>query len=379
MTTWLYQGVTAFVIFVPLAAVLVGPFLAFVYRRYRYAAPGPALLAVAGGLYACALVAFTTFPLPDDPQRYCRLGRRIDYWQTRPLASLDDVIARYEATGLTSTLTSGVFLQVAFNVLFFVPLGVLVATALPPRRGGGGRGLATAAAAGLAVSLLIEATQGTGLWGLYPCPYRLADVDDLLTNTTGAIVGWLIGRLVARTVGRWLGPRLSLDVPRRSDLEPPTGRRRVGAAVSDLVLAVFIGAVLAVGISLVARGRGVTTESLQQPLQWVQIAVSTVVFLVVPLLRRDRATPGQAMVLLGVQRSDRPERARAWSVLVRFVVRWLPIILWPAAGVLTVAVVELVTVLVRRDDRSLTSVIAHTATRTHDAMAADSRLPSGKS
>ncbi len=48
---------------------------------------------------------------------------------------------------------------------------------------------------GFATSLLIETTQGTGVWGLYACPFRLFDVDDLLTNTVGALVGSLLSVL----------------------------------------------------------------------------------------------------------------------------------------------------------------------------------------
>ncbi len=33
-------------------------------------------------------------------------------------------------------------------------------------------------------------------WGIYECAYRLADVDDLITNTLGALIGALIAPLV---------------------------------------------------------------------------------------------------------------------------------------------------------------------------------------
>ena len=64
-----------------------------------------------------------------------------------------------------AAVTSTAFLQIAFNVLFFVPLGFLIAYALS-------RGIGTALLAGFGVSLLIESTQGTGLWGLYPSGCR---------------------------------------------------------------------------------------------------------------------------------------------------------------------------------------------------------------
>lgn len=47
--------------------------------------------------------------------------------------------------------------------------------------------------AGAAVSLLTETAQLTGIFGLYPCSYRLFDVDDLLLNTGGAGLGFALG------------------------------------------------------------------------------------------------------------------------------------------------------------------------------------------
>lgn len=44
----------------------------------------------------------------------------------------------------------------------------------------------------LALSLFYELTQLSGLYFIYPRPYRLADVDDLITNTLGGYLGYLI-------------------------------------------------------------------------------------------------------------------------------------------------------------------------------------------
>ena len=42
---------------------------------------------------------------------------------------------------------------------------------------------------GFGMSLFVETTQLTGTWGLYACSYRVFDVDDLMTNTLGAVLG----------------------------------------------------------------------------------------------------------------------------------------------------------------------------------------------
>src|SRR5699024_12722265 len=41
-----------------------------------------------------------------------------------------------------------------------------------------------------------EITQLTGVYGIYNCPYRIFDVDDLLLNSTGALVGFLLAPIL---------------------------------------------------------------------------------------------------------------------------------------------------------------------------------------
>lgn len=43
------------------------------------------------------------------------------------------------------------------------------------------------------LSLFFELTQLTGLYFVYPGSYRLFDVDDLIINTTGSMIGFMLG------------------------------------------------------------------------------------------------------------------------------------------------------------------------------------------
>ena len=67
-----------------------------------------------------------------------------------------------------------------------------------------GRGVVVSTATGLAVSAMIETTQITGVWGIYPCPYRVFDVDDLLANTSGALLGAVLVSLLLQLRSRLL-------------------------------------------------------------------------------------------------------------------------------------------------------------------------------
>lgn len=46
--------------------------------------------------------------------------------------------------------------------------------------------------AGALLSIGIETAQGTGLFGLYACAYRIVDVDDIAANALGALLGALL-------------------------------------------------------------------------------------------------------------------------------------------------------------------------------------------
>ena len=349
MRTWLLEGALSIGLFLLLTPILIAPFIAWVYRRYRYPAPMVILLSVCAGLYASALVAFTTFPLPDRPDDFCTERAAYDYWRLTPGESFAEVAAKFGEVGPAAGLASGVFLQVAFNVAFFVPLGFLLAY-------WGRRGIGWAVGAGLAVSLLIEVTQGSALWGIYPCPYRVAEIDDLITNTSGALLGWLLGVLATRLIPyRPTAPR--------EDLQVPSIKRRVVATGLDLTVAVVISFVVDVVLLVIDDSDG-------EPPGWmtaIPVAVGLVVFVIVPAVRDDSATPGQASVLLALSRAeDRP--ANIGSILVRFVLRWLPIIIWGLPALVVVALLEGVTVMLRADRRSLSGLVAGTTTTTRDRL-----------
>jgi hypothetical protein len=58
--------------------------------------------------------------------------------------------------------------------------------------------LALALCFGAGLTLAVELTQLTGIWGLYPCAYRHFNVDDLMLNALGVVVGFLLARGLSR-------------------------------------------------------------------------------------------------------------------------------------------------------------------------------------
>lgn len=74
---------------------------------------------------------------------------------------------------------------VLFNIFLFVPLGIYLRYYFKCSF------LKTITIC-FGISLFFELTQLSGLYGIYPRPYRLFDVDDLMINTLGGLVGYFI-------------------------------------------------------------------------------------------------------------------------------------------------------------------------------------------
>jgi len=196
-----------------LAVVAFVPVVAVRYRRAGRLRPSDLLLLLGVAVYAVALWTYTLVPLPSGD--FTCAGVNL-----RPFDVINDIRARGG-----SPLRNIALLQAAFNVVLFVPLGFLLRVVWR-------RGLVVATLVGLATTLAIEFTQLTGLWGLYPCAFRVFDVDDLILNTTGAILGSLLAMpFAAMLVKRRPAPRVT-DVT--------FGRRLVGM-VADFLATAFVG------------------------------------------------------------------------------------------------------------------------------------------
>ncbi|HEX6356678.1 VanZ family protein [Actinophytocola sp.] len=267
---------------VVLAALLLVPFIYRTYRRRGELGFGAGLVAFGFLVYGFALVAYTLLPLPSVDAAWCAAHTRFTQAQLDPMAIVSDI--RQQA----GVLSNPALQQGAFNVVLFLPLGAFLR--LYFRR----RGVPTVILTGFLVSLLIECTQRTGNWFLFPCPYRLFDVDDLITNTLGTALGVLGAPLLRRLQGT---PTLSADTPR----PVTTGRRLLGMLV-DLVSVALLGMAINVAVSLTTwyalerePGSGGPVLSTWLP---------AVLLLALPSLAPAGATFGQRAVRLRRTRPD---------------------------------------------------------------------------
>ncbi|QWF76667.1 VanZ family protein [Amycolatopsis sp. CA-230715] len=284
-----------------LALLLAVPYLAWSYRRRGEFGLGHMVLALGCLVYALALWTYTLLPVPDTTPEWC--ARHATEPQLRPFQFLSDIRAEATGPGLGALLRNGALQQVVLNVALFVPLGMF------------GRHLfrlrpLVVVAAGFGMSLFIECTQLTGVWGLFGCSYRLFDVDDLLVNTTGAVLGVVMApalRLVP-----WQRVRLAPTEPR-----PVTTRRRLLGAFLDALFVTLLSGVLLAGRAVVALLRHHRADP-DPDLDWLlSYAIPVAALLLfVPLAGRG-ATMGQRIVLLAPVGPD-GEPPSSWRLLLRF-------------------------------------------------------------
>lgn len=254
---------------------------------------GAAMVAI----YGVALAAYTLLPLPTGDWCATHPAPGVNL---RPGAFIHDVRAYYLQYGGRRLLTSFVFLQVALNVLLFVPWGALW------RRFFGG-GIITATFSGFLMSCVIETTQATGAYGLLPCAYRVGDVDDVITNTSGALIGAVLAPLLL-----FFLPDPRSSVRTRGNPRPVTRRRRlVGMAIDVAIFWAVQGALVVSYRVLLVYGLGRPLALQDEPWETFISAVAAFLLVVLgPTFWGSGASLGQRAVWLR-PRWERPGPGRA--------------------------------------------------------------------
>jgi glycopeptide antibiotics resistance protein len=291
------------------------PILAVIYHRRNRLPFGTVMSVYLSILYVFALAFFTLYPLPDNPAQYCATHHL--YPQVNPLQFLSDL----RESGKTAVL------QIGMNVAFFVPLGFILKRLFRWN-------WYSIVPLGFLVSFLIESAQGTGLFGLFPCAYRLFDVDDLIWNTSGAIIGLWIANLWNR-----------IDPPEEADTattvtQPGFIRRSVAFAV-DYVLVMIVSYVLVIPLSFV-----VTSESGRSALSAIVFAiVFAVAQILIPWISRGQTIAGR-FVHMTCETKDRQGTGRIVFYIVRFAVLYAATVLqtnnWSLLLILALAIFWLV-------------------------------------
>lgn len=136
-----------------------------------------------------SFVFLTQHPFPAPGTLNCPVATATP--QLAPLAFLENIrlMNRLDAS-VWGYLSNKALAASAMNFLICAGIGLLLVRHIRTWMG--------IALFGALLTLTVELTQLTGIWGLYPCAYRQFNVDDLLLNMLGVLAGAAFARLTAR-------------------------------------------------------------------------------------------------------------------------------------------------------------------------------------
>lgn len=305
-----------------IAAAITAPYLIFQYRRLG-SVPWLRTLAVYSFVFYLLCAYFLVLlPLPADRSAivpYAQTPQLLPFNFVREFLAETSFRADDPATWLP-TLGDPYVYEAFFNVLLLVPLGMYLRYYFR-------RTWLQTLAIGFLVTLSFETTQLTGLWGWYEHPYRLFDVDDLILNALGAMVGfWAAGPAL----------RMLPDL-RLVDEEAREAGLRAGALRRALSFGLDLAAAIALIAAATALLRATGAYDALAATRLGQSGTSLLtgapmiaaVFGLAPALGRGQ-TPGQRLLKLRTVRPD-ASPARWYQHFARYGLLFLFILAPPLA------------------------------------------------
>jgi len=199
------------------------PFLISSYHKFGHITIKRWLLVMSFIFYLFMVYCFVVLPLPTLEEV---AQMTTPYTQTEPFYFIklffqkSGISLSNTATYLTAFKTT-YFLEPVLNIIFFIPFGIYLRYYFE-------KPFWQVFLYAFALSLFLECTQLSALYGIYPRPYRIFDVDDLITNTFGGVLGFVIAPLITW----WL--------PKKQDILKQSYERGETVSLTRRVVAVLL-------------------------------------------------------------------------------------------------------------------------------------------
>lgn len=172
------------------------PWMIYNYRKYGFLSFWQTVIIFSFIFYALSAYFLVILPLPDVRDTCASGGLVTRYVQPIPFFFVYEILQEgtvffSQPSTYINFIKHPAFLPAFFNLLILFPLGVYM-------RYFRGKQMTFMKMLGLGflTSLFFELTQLSGLYGIYHCPYRTFNVDDLILNTLGAGLGYLVAPII---------------------------------------------------------------------------------------------------------------------------------------------------------------------------------------
>lgn len=235
MVNYLTAIKTAIIIFPIIAFLFTIFFIINQYRRYGSIHKFRVLVIYSFILYLITIYFLVILPLPSIEEVNNPINEMI---RLKPFSFVTDIL-RESSLVITDpktyikSLTEPCFYVAFFNILMTMPFGMYLRYYYQCS-------LKKTSAYTFLLSLFFELTQLSGLYFIYKSPYRIFDVDDLLLNTLGGILGYLISRKIIK----YLPTRNEIDKISIEQGKEVTGLRRITIFLMDIILYKLITLIL---------------------------------------------------------------------------------------------------------------------------------------
>ncbi|MDC6270187.1 VanZ family protein [Lysinibacillus fusiformis] len=196
MSTYTQSILIAFFITIILSFVLVIPWLIYTYRKYSYLSMSKTIIMFSFIFYFLSALCLVLLPFPSTRDTCSLQSPNTVHTNLRLFQFVEDilkdsgVVLTNPSTWLAITKQQA-FYQAFFNFLLLLPFGVYLRYFLQERRY-----WKRAFIISFLLTLFYEITQRTGIYGIFNCAYRIFDVDDLLLNSIGALLGFFLAPIV---------------------------------------------------------------------------------------------------------------------------------------------------------------------------------------
>lgn len=288
----------AVILYPLIVAAVTIPYIALNYHKYGSVLSLRVLIVYSFILYLLCMYCLVILPLPSPEEAAALHGREM---QLVPFGFVGDILRQScivpdQPATWRSLLDSSAFWVTLFNLFMTMPFGVYLRYYFCCR-------WKKTLALSFLLSLFFELTQLSGLYFIYAGSYRLFDVDDLIVNTAGGMLGFAL----AGPFGRLLPTRQELDDASFQRGASVSFARRLFSFGAD---AVCIGALspLFFVAKAAVLGRSLPAEFL--PLFcWAYFSLA-------PLCMGGQ-TPGKRLTRLRVV-SASGEKARPWQYALRY-------------------------------------------------------------
>lgn len=306
MSSYISNIYVALLLFPFLSALLVLPYAIYQFRKYGSIPWWKTTLVFTFIFYLMCAYFMVILPLPADRDIYIA---SVQQPQLVPFKFLGEMAKAISLQPLSlcswvAWLKDPAVYTVLFNFLLTAPFGAYLRYLFS-------RPWWQSMLAGFALALFFEVSQGSGLFGIYTHPYRLFDVDDLITNTSGVLLGYLVAIPLCHHLP-------SIDRVNALAIERAASRtsftRRALAFLVDCILMGFVAGVLKAAWP-VAFGNDAFGDLASQ------LVASAVVFMLMPCLIGS-ATPGHRLLKLRVVRPDGTPAPRYAVALRYFLLFW---------------------------------------------------------